>query len=319
MDEIWIDGGFAAAPGAVAANDRGLTLPDGVFDTSLVLGGTVFRQEAHLDRLMAAAASLAIPADRAALEMAMTALAERRGDGAIRLTVTRGPGARGLAFPADPQPTLIGTTAPLAAATMFAPLRLHVSDIRRNETSPTARVKSLAYLDSVLANHAARQVGADEALFLNGAGRIACSALANVFVLAGSEIVTPPRDDGVLDGIVRGWILEPCRHVRLVGRREAPVAPGARGRSDRLDQQPAPDRTGQPRCAGADHAGPALARADGRALRSYRAGMRGRSACARSGAARLIRTAGVSAATCRPPGARRDRTRYRPPRHRAAC
>ncbi|MCD1645044.1 aminotransferase class IV [Aurantimonas coralicida] len=202
-----MDGGFAAAPGAVAANDRGLTLADGVFDTSLVLGGRVFRQEAHLDRLMAAAASLAIPAERAALELAMTALAERRGDGAIRLTLTRGPGARGLALPADPQPTLIGTTAPLAPAMMFAPLRLEVSEIRRNETSPTARVKSLAYLDSVLANHAARLAGADEALFLNGAGRIACSALANVFVLAGTEIVTPPRDDGVLDGIVRGWIL----------------------------------------------------------------------------------------------------------------
>nr|WP_246716005.1 aminotransferase class IV [Aurantimonas sp. DM33-3] len=185
-----------------------MTLADGVFDTSLVLGGRVFRQEAHLDRLMAAAASLAIPADRAALELAMTALAERRGDGAIRLTLTRGPGARGLAFPADPQPTLIGTAAPLAPAMMFAPLRLQVSEIRRNETSPTARVKSLAYLDSVLANHAARQAGADEALFLNGAGRAACSALANVFVLAGTEIVTPPRDDGVLDGIVRGWILD---------------------------------------------------------------------------------------------------------------
>lgn len=208
MDEIWIDGGFAPAPGAIAANDRGLTLADGVFDTSLVLGGRVFRQEAHLDRLMAAAASLAIPADRAALELAMTALAERRGDRAIRLTLTRGPGARGLAFPADPQPTLIGTAAPLAPAMMFAPLRLQVSEIRRNETSPTARVKSLAYLDSVLANHAARQAGADEALFLNGAGRVACSALANVFVLAGTEIVTPPRDDGVLDGIVRGWILD---------------------------------------------------------------------------------------------------------------
>ncbi|MCW7544712.1 aminotransferase class IV [Aurantimonas litoralis] len=208
MDEIWIDGGFAPAPGAVAANDRGLTLADGVFDTSLVLGGRVFRQEAHLDRLMAAAAGLAIPADRAALELAMTALAERRGDGAIRLTLTRGPGARGLAFPADPQPTLIGTTAPLAPGMMFAPLRLQVSKIRRNETSPTARVKSLAYLDSVLANHAARQAGADEALFLNGAGRVACSALANVFTLAGTELVTPPRDDGVLDGIVRGWILD---------------------------------------------------------------------------------------------------------------
>ena len=207
MDEIWIDGGFAPAPGAVAANDRGLTLADGVFDTSLVLGGRVFRQEAHLDRLMAAAAGLAIPADRAALELAMTALAERRGDGAIRLTLTRGPGARGLAFPADPQPTLIGTAAPLSPAMMFAPLRLQVSEIRRNETSPTARVKSLAYLDSVLANHAARQAGADEALFLNGAGRVACSALANVFTLAGTELVTPPRDDGVLDGIVRGWIL----------------------------------------------------------------------------------------------------------------
>ncbi|MEF2550761.1 aminotransferase class IV [Aurantimonas sp. A2-1-M11] len=207
MDEIWINGGFEAPPGAIAANDRGFTLADGVFDTSLVLGGTVFGRTAHLDRLMAAAASLAIPAERAAIEGAMTALATRRGDGAIRLTLTRGPGPRGLTLPASPQPTLLGTSAPLAPAMMFAPLRLQVAAIRRNETSPTARVKSLAYLDSVLANHAAKQAGADEALFLNGAGRVACSALANVFVLSGEEIATPPLDEGVLDGIVRGWVL----------------------------------------------------------------------------------------------------------------
>ncbi|WP_206454570.1 aminotransferase class IV [Aurantimonas marina] len=207
MTDIWLNGAFAPCDGAIAANDRGLLLADGVFDTALVLGGRVFRMEEHLDRLAAAAGRLEIPAARNDLHAAMSALAERQVNGSIRLTVTRGPGPRGIALPPDPRPTIFGASAPLTPSAMFSAIRLDVSAIRRNETSPTTRVKSLAYLDAVLANHAARQAGADEALFLNTKDRVACSTLANVFVLKDGELSTPPLADGVLDGITRRWVL----------------------------------------------------------------------------------------------------------------
>ncbi|UIJ71481.1 aminotransferase class IV [Aurantimonas sp. HBX-1] len=223
MAEFWLDGGFVASGPAVGADDRGLLLADGVFDTSLVLGGRVFRSAAHLDRLAAAAARLEIPVARADLAAALDALAARQQNGSIRLTLTRGPGPRGLGYPPEPHPTLIGASAPLSAAAMFAPLRLALSPIRRNETSPTAQLKSLAYLDAVLAQRAARQAGADEALFLNGVGRVACTALANLFLLTGDELATPPLDDGSLDGITRRWVLAHAAGFGLTAR-ERPLA-----------------------------------------------------------------------------------------------
>lgn len=207
MTDIWLNGAFAPCDGAIAANDRGLLLADGVFDTALVLGGRVFRMEEHLGRLVVAAGRLEIPVARKDLQAAMSALAERQVDGSIRLTLTRGPGPRGIALPADTHPTILGSSAPLAPSAMFSAIRLDVSSIRRNETSPTTQLKSLAYLDAILANHAARQAGADEALFLNTKDRIACSALANIFMLKDGELSTPPLADGVLDGITRRWVL----------------------------------------------------------------------------------------------------------------
>ncbi|MBB4002537.1 aminotransferase class IV [Aurantimonas endophytica] len=223
MADIWLDGAFVAAERAVAADDRGLLLADGVFDTSLVLGGTVFCADAHLDRLAAAASRLEIPASRRDLADAMDALARRQENGSIRLTLTRGSGPRGLGFPPVPKPTLLGASAPLAPGVMFAPLRLALSPIRRNETSPTAQLKSLAYLDAVLAQRAAQQEGADEALFLNSVGRVACTALANLFLLTGDELATPPLDDGALDGITRRWVLAHAADFGLTPR-ERPLA-----------------------------------------------------------------------------------------------
>ena len=207
MADIWLDGRFVAAENSIAADDRGLLLADGVFDTALVLGGKVFRADDHIDRLMEAASTLEIPASRRDIAGAMAALASRRGNGSIRLTLTRGPGPRGLGFPPHPRPTLFGSSAPLASKAMFAPLRLALSPIRRNETSPASRLKTLAYLDAVLAQRAAQREGADEALFLNTVGRVACTALANVFLVSGDELATPPLEDGAMDGITRRWVL----------------------------------------------------------------------------------------------------------------
>jgi branched-chain amino acid aminotransferase len=204
---VWRNGSFVTAEGAVDATDRGLLLGDGVFDTSLAIDGRVFLREAHLDRMDAALGLLDVPVARAEIASAMDALAQREGNGLIRITVTRGPGPRGLKAPAEPHPTVLGSFAPLAPSSIFAPIRLGLSAVRRNETSPLSRLKTLSYLDAVLAAREVEKSGATEALFLNTRGTLACSSLANIFVVEGFDLATPPLRDGVLPGTLRGWVL----------------------------------------------------------------------------------------------------------------
>lgn len=193
--------------------DRGLLLGDGVFDTALVLGGRIFRGAAHLERLLAAARELGIDADEHAVRHAAETLVERGGQGVLRTNITRGPGPRGLRPQSPQRPTIFASLAELPAHVAFAPLGLAIASIRRNETSPTSRLKTLNYLDGVLAVGAAAAAGFDEALFLNCVGRVACAAAGNVFAICGGEIATPPVGDGVLPGIVRAFILAECGGV----------------------------------------------------------------------------------------------------------
>jgi branched-chain amino acid aminotransferase len=209
---LWRDG--AIVPGTRAAldhTDRGLTLGDGLFDTALALGGRVAFEDAHIARLVASAGTLGIPAAPERIRDAMRALAgegARTGERlAIRTTLTRGSGPRGLKPPEDPQPTLFATAAPSAKAVAFSPLRLWPTPIARNDSSPAARLKTLGYLDAVLAAGEAAAAGFDEALFCNTRGRVACAGTGNLFALFGQTLVTPPLTDGVLAGIVRAEVI----------------------------------------------------------------------------------------------------------------
>ncbi len=213
---FWFDGALhetSIAP--VDLTDRGLTLGDGLFDTSLARNGRVFRHKAHLDRLAAGAAALAIPCDAALAEQALDALAAAIGDGIVRLTLTRGGGARGLALPENPKPFLFGAAAPASPGAGFPVLTLATSSIRRNETSPAAQLKTLAYLDAILALREAAKQGADDVLFENMVGHIACLSVANIFAVFGQNLVTPPLTDGVLAGTVRAFILDKATSLGL--------------------------------------------------------------------------------------------------------
>ncbi|WP_018263038.1 aminotransferase class IV [Methylobacterium sp. WSM2598] len=205
----WLDGALVEGPTLpLDPADRGLTLGDGVFDTALVRDGRVIFEAAHVARLVASAAALGFPLDPAAVTAGMHAMAAGRERAALRTTATRGSGPRGLRPPPAPRPRLLVTAAPLAdPGTAFAPLALRTTGIRRNDTSPTSRHKTLGYLDAVLAAEEAARAGADEALFLNTRGRVACAGTGSLFALIGGALVTPPLADGVLAGIVRGWIL----------------------------------------------------------------------------------------------------------------
>jgi branched-chain amino acid aminotransferase/4-amino-4-deoxychorismate lyase len=169
---------------AVPADDRGLLLGDGLFETVLFKAGRAILWAEHIDRLARGCAALGLPAPdadalgrTAAAALASAGLGEARA--AVRLSWTAGSGGRGLDRPSHVKPRLIVSAAPSERPT--SPAVLALSDIRRNETSPTSRHKTLAYLDNVMARRQARAQGADEALMLNSQGEIAGCAAANFF------------------------------------------------------------------------------------------------------------------------------------------
>ena len=208
-----------------AMGDRGLLLGDGVFDTALALQGRVAFEVAHADRLAAAAQALGFSVDRGRIVAAMRALAGTTTLAAIRTTLTRGPGPRGLTPPPEPKPFLFGSVAPARAALFFAPLRLMPTAIARNDTSPATRLKTLGYLDAVLAGREAQANGFDEALFLNTKGRVACAGTGNLFAVSGEGIVTPPVSEGVLPGIVRAEIVSRLAPALGLTVEERPLLP----------------------------------------------------------------------------------------------
>lgn len=214
----WWDG--EVRDGSVAPfdlTDRGLTLGDGLFETLLACGGTIDQLDAHVARMLEAAAALAIPADGAAIRAAALALAAHANawGGVIRLTLTRGRGERGLALPADPRPVLFGVLAPYRPQLAFAAVRLATASARRNDRSPVSRMKTLGYLDAILGLREAAAAGADDALFLDTRGFVACTSVANVFALVGAQLLTPALAHGVLPGTQRARLLRLAERTGL--------------------------------------------------------------------------------------------------------
>jgi branched-chain amino acid aminotransferase len=196
-------------------NDRGLLLGDGVFDTALVLGGRAVYAKDHLARLAGACQAIDLEIDQDRLAAAMSQAIEGVSLGVVRLTVTRGSGQRGLAPPSNAHPTVIASSAALAPDFIFKSLTLWPSSIRRNERSPSSRLKTLAYLDAVMATSEARKRGFDEPLFLNTQDRLACAATGNLFLIKDGALITPPPQEGVMPGIVRAKALALASEVGL--------------------------------------------------------------------------------------------------------
>ena len=206
-DPILVNGSLA---GRIDPADRGLLLGDGVFDTLVAFNRKPFAGERHLARLAAHAAEIGISLDAAKVRAGWSAvLAEAKAEHLIlRTTVTRGVTARGLWPATAVDPTVVVAATPWNASVVGRPVQLFVSAIARNAGSPTSRLKTIGYLDNILAAREAASRSADDALLLNAAGKVACSTIANLFALSGGQIVTPPPADGVMAGIVRGLVIE---------------------------------------------------------------------------------------------------------------
>lgn len=214
--KIWIEGRVVdGADARISVLDHGLLYGDGVFEGIRLYGRRVFRLDDHLARLAYGASmlDLALPGGVPRLREIVleTARAFDRDDGYVRLVVTRGVGALGV------DPTSCRDPAVFCIADevrLFAPDRLATgidlvtASVRRpGPDLLDPRVKSLNYLNSVLAKQEARRQGADEALLLNAHGHVAEASVANVFVVRRGSLATPPPTDGALEGITRDTVL----------------------------------------------------------------------------------------------------------------
>jgi branched-subunit amino acid aminotransferase/4-amino-4-deoxychorismate lyase len=200
----------------VPIDDRGLLLGDGLFETVLFKAGRAVLWEQHLARLARGCAALGLPAPdadglTAAARCAVEAVGLDGARAAVRLTWTAGSGGRGLERPSALEPRLIASAAP--SARPLAPIRVLISGVRRNAGSPLSRLKTLSYLDNVLARREALSGGADEALMLNSQGQLACAAASNLFWIAEDRLYTPALSCGVLDGIMRGETIAAARRL----------------------------------------------------------------------------------------------------------
>ncbi|MEK9673660.1 MAG: aminotransferase class IV [Rhodospirillaceae bacterium] len=200
-----------AALARVDPFDRAFTLGDGIFESLRVQGGQPKYLLEHLARLREASrvTKIALPFTDAELSDRAARLVHATGqqDGALRLTVSRGAAARGVAAPADCTPTVTLVLHPLPP-TRNDPVAVIIATVtRRNEFSPLSRVKATPYMDSILALDEAKSKSAQDAILLNTQGCIACAAYANVFAVIDGRAVTPPLADGPLPGVTRGQLL----------------------------------------------------------------------------------------------------------------
>jgi branched-chain amino acid aminotransferase len=210
---VWLNGALCPLDRAgINPADRGFTLGDGVFETIRAADGAPRHLPLHLARLRGGAGELGLPVPLgdaqfcAAISALLAANAHAHAHATLRITLTRGAGPRGLLAPAHPTPTLLITCAPFIAA---APdiTAVICQSTRRNEFSPLARIKSLNYLDSIIARREAETRGAEDAIMLNTRGDAVCASAANLFVLQNASWATPPVRDGALAGTLRARIL----------------------------------------------------------------------------------------------------------------
>ena len=215
--KIYINGAYFSREDAkISVYDHGLLYGDGVFEGMRIYSGNVFRLDQHLDRLWESARAIAlqIPIAREAMADAVNETVRLNGltDGYIRLVVTRGGNQLGLdPFRCDnPQVIIIADRISLYPESYYQDgLDLvTAATIRNHPAALSPRIKSLNYLNNILAKIEGLRAGCIEALMLNHKGEVAECTGDNIFVIKKGELFTPPIDAGILEGITRNAVLE---------------------------------------------------------------------------------------------------------------
>jgi len=213
---IYINGALVPRGEAmISPFDRGILYGYGLFETMRSYGGRVFSLDRHLARLMHSADKIGLDAslDPATLRQAIhrTLEANKLMDARIRLTVLAGEGERGLAPPTSGMLTIIVVAEELVLPSPQAyedGISAAVVSVRRNSQSPLAGIKSIGYLDNLLAHSEAVAAGADEAILLNERGFVAECSTSNIFLVVEGRLFTPSAESGILPGITREVVLE---------------------------------------------------------------------------------------------------------------
>jgi branched-chain amino acid aminotransferase len=231
--KIYIDGSFYdQAEAKISVFDHGLLYGDGVFEGIRFYQGRVFRLEDHMERLYDSARAIALQVPISAGEMIAATLETVRQnnlhDGYIRLIVTRGTGSLGL----SPDSCRRASVIIIAASIALYPEELYEKGLTMitcatRRISPAAlspRIKSLNYLNNIMAKVEAQHAGAAEGVMLNDQGYVAECTGDNLFIVKHGRIWTPPLNAGLLNGITRTVVFDLARELNLpIGERELTV------------------------------------------------------------------------------------------------
>jgi branched-chain amino acid aminotransferase len=214
---IYVNGRLVPkAEAVVSVFDHGLLYGDGVFEGIRAYNGRVFRLKEHLDRLYRSARAIVLDIGLAYGDMEKAVLdtlrANKLRDGYIRLVVTRGTGDLGL----DPKKCPKATVFIIADKITLYPEEcytrgLEVNTVSTRRASPDVlnpNIKSLNYLNNILAKIEAGLSGVKEAIMLNQNGHVAECTGDNIFYIKGSRLITPPTSAGALEGITRASVME---------------------------------------------------------------------------------------------------------------
>ena len=225
--QIYINGKLYDKDDAkISVYDHGLLYGDGIFEGMRSYGGKVFRHREHLERLWnsARAIMLEIPLSMDDMEQAVNDTLAENGilDGYIRLVVTRGGGSLGL----DPNRTSNPQVIIITDKISLYPEEYYengleivtVSTIRNHPAALSPRVKSLNYLNNIMAKIEGLQAGCEEALMLNHNGEVAECTGDNIFIVRNGELLTPPIDAGILEGITRQAVIDLAREAGITVR-----------------------------------------------------------------------------------------------------
>lgn len=215
--QIYISGKYySKADAKISVYDHGLLYGDGVFEGMRIYAGKVFRLEQHLTRLWESALSIRlkipISPDQLTADVNATVAKNDLTDGYIRLVITRGSGSLGIDPNRceKPEVIIIADTIALYPDDLYKNgLELvTASTIRNHPAALSPRIKSLNYLNNIMAKMEGQKAGCVEALMLNHNGEVAECTGDNIFIVKAGRLLTPPIDAGILEGITRNAVLE---------------------------------------------------------------------------------------------------------------
>ncbi|MBL4883016.1 MAG: branched-chain-amino-acid transaminase [Planctomycetaceae bacterium] len=222
--KIYMNGNLVPKEQAVVSVfDHGLLYGDGVFEGIRVYGGKVFLLDQHITRLYESARAIRLDIPNSPEEMTaaveQTVAANQLTDGYIRLVITRGAGSLGLDIQqtSNPQTIIIADTISLYPQELYEKgLKLiTASTIRNHPQALSPQIKSLNYLNNILAKIEGTDADCLEALMMNHKGEVAECTGDNIFIVKNGILKTPSTDSGILEGITRNAVISLARQAGL--------------------------------------------------------------------------------------------------------